>query len=319
MIRTLLASAASAVWLTAAAQTAPDYPARPIRLIVIHAAGSSSDTFARLIAKQLNYSQGPVVVDNRPGASGILAMETVAKAPPDGYTLILSNEAALGIAPSVQRNLPYDPTADFAPITRVAASCYVLIANPAVQAGSMAEFVRLAKSRPGSINFGSSGHGGQLAGELLKTMASIDIVHVPYKNAPQALADLLGGQVQVVFVGLPLALPHVKAGKARALGVTTTRRFAALAEVPAIAEAGLHGYSAEPWWAILAPAKTPRPIVSKLNADIVAALRTPQIRESFAQHGAEPIGDTPEQFADRIQTEISKWAKVVKDAGVRVE
>lgn len=313
---------ASAGSMAAAAQLTPDYPTKPIRVIVVHGPGASSDIFARLVGQKLsdNWAQ-PVVVDNRPGAGGILAMEITKSAPPDGYTLVVTTEGMLGIAPSIYRKLSYDAVKDFVAITRLAASAYVLLVNPAVPATSVSELIQLAKSNPGKINFASGGIGTgvHFAGELLKSMASINMVHVSYKSSPQALTDLLGGHVQVLFAGVPVALPHVKTGRARALGVTTAHRTAALPEVPTIAEAGLPGYLVEPWWGMLAPAGTPKPIVTKLSTEIISILKTRQMREGLAQSGAEPIGDTPAQFAERIKAEMEKWAKVAREAGVRIE
>ncbi|MBI3041520.1 MAG: tripartite tricarboxylate transporter substrate binding protein [Betaproteobacteria bacterium] len=307
---------------TVAASTERDYPSKPIRLILPHGAGSSADIFARLIGQKLsdNWST-PVVVDNRPGAGGTLGMQIAAKATPDGYTLVLTQVGSLAINPSIYKTIGYDTVKDFAPITRLAAAPFVLVVHPAVLAKSVAELIRIAKSKPDELNLasGGSGTGIHLAGELFKSMAAINIVHVPYKGAPPALTALLGGEVQMMFGGLPLVLPHVKSAKLRALGVTTSYRAAALPKVPTIAEAGLPDYVVEPWWGVLAPAGIPKSIVAKLNRGIVGILQTPQTKAVFAHHGAELIGDTPAQFAERIKAEMEMWAKVVKESGVRVE
>lgn len=302
--------------------TSSGYPNKPVRIVVPQTPGSSADFFARVTGERLNEKWNvPVVIDNRPGAGGNIAMETVAKATPDGYTLTLTTEGTLAISPHLYRKLPYDTFKDFSPITRVAAAPYILIINPSVPAKSVKELITLAKAKPGTINFASGGNGTgtHLSGEMFKVMAAINIIHVPYKGASLGLTDVVGGQVQMMFVGLPASLGQIKAGKLRPLGVTTRKRSQILPEVPTIAEGGLADYEVEPWWGVLAPAETPRVVVNKLYADIGEVLKTPTFKEKLAAQGAEPIGDTPVQFQSVIKTEFGKWGKVIKSADVRIE
>lgn len=298
------------------------YPARPVRVLVPQTPGSSADFFARAVSERLQDKWGvPVVVDNRPGAGGAISLELLKQATPDGHTLTLTTEGALAIIPHLYPNPRYDTLKDFAPVTRVASAPYVLIVHPALPAKSVKELVALAKARPGRINFASGGNGTgtHLSGELFKAMAGINIVHVPYKGASLGMTDVMSGQVQMMFTGVPTALAQVRAGRLRALAVTTTRRTQVLAEVPTVSEGGLAGYEVAPWWGVLAPAGTPRNVIQKLHADVVDVLKQGALAKQFAVQGAEPIGDSPAQFASVLKAEYDKWGKVVKDAGVRAQ
>jgi tripartite-type tricarboxylate transporter receptor subunit TctC len=301
---------------------AQEYPSKPIRLVVPFAAGGATDVLARLVGERLTASLGQqVVVDNRPGAGGNIGSDIVARAEPDGYTILMGAVGTHAINPSLYPKMPYDPVKDFAPVTLVASVPNVLVVNPEVPAKSVQELIDLAKAKPGELNFASSGNGTSihLSGELFKAMTGTDIVHVPYKGSGPAVTDLLGGQVQMMFDNMPSSLPHVKAGKLRALGVTSAKRSPALPEVPTIAEAGVPGYDATSWFGILAPAGTPEPVVTRLQGAIVQALGEPEMRQRMADLGAEPVGDTPAEFGQFIAAEIAKWAKVVNDAGVKLE
>ena len=301
---------------------AQGYPSQPIKLIVPFTAGGTTDILARTIGQKLGESlRQPVIVDNRPGAGGNIGADLVAKAKPDGYTLVMGTIGTQSINASLYSKMPYDSAKDFAPITLVAIVPNVLVVNPTVPAKSVAELIALAKSKPGALNFASSSTGGSphLSGEMFKQMAGVDIAHVPYKGSAPAITDLLGGQVQLMFDNLPSALPQVKAGKLRALAVTSARRSPAAPDLPTIAEAGVPGYEVDSWFGILAPAGTPREIVNKLNAEIVKILQMPDVKERLSEQGAVPVGDTPEHFAEHIRKETVKWAKVVKASGARAD
>jgi tripartite-type tricarboxylate transporter receptor subunit TctC len=290
--------------------------------VVPFAAGGATDVLARLVGERLTASLGQqVVVDNRPGAGGNIGSDIVARAEPDGYTILMGAVGTHAINPSLYPKMPYDPVKDFAPVTLVASVPNVLVVNPEVPAKSVQELIDLAKAKPGELNFASSGNGTSihLSGELFKAMTGTDIVHVPYKGSGPAVTDLLGGQVQMMFDNMPSSLPHVKAGKLRALGVTSAKRSPALPEVSTIAEAGVPGYDATSWFGILAPAGTPEPVVTRLQGAIVQALGEPEMRQRMADLGAEPVGDTPAEFGQFITAELAKWAKVVNDAGVKLE
>jgi tripartite-type tricarboxylate transporter receptor subunit TctC len=298
------------------------FPARAVRIVVPQTPGSTVDVFARLVGERLNEKWGvPVPVDNRPGAGGAISMETVAKAAPDGYTLTLTTEGMLTIVPHLQRELRYSALNDFAPITRVASAPYVLVVNPSLPAASVQELIAYARAKPGQINFASGGNGTgtHLSGELFKTMAHIGIVHVPYKGASLGLTDVIGGQVQMMFTGAPAALAQIRAGKLKALAVTTQKRSPVLPDVPTVSESGLPGFEVAPWWGVLAPAGTPRSVVQKLYTDISEVLKTDALKQQLGKQGAEPIGDTPEQFSATLRAEYDNWGKVVKEAGIRIE
>ncbi len=302
----------------AAAQSG--YPSRPVRLVVPSAAGGGTDTVARVIAQKLSESLGQqFIVDNRPGAGQMIGTESVAKSPPDGYTLLMS-ASTLALNPIMYKKVPYDAVRDFAPVTQVASLPAVLLVHPSLPVKTVPELIALAKRRPGQIDFASAGIGTlpQISVELLKSMAGINLVHIPYKGSAPGMIALLSGQVSVMVPNLFTSLPHIRAGKLRALGVTTAKRVDALPELPAIAET-VPGYEFSQWYGVLAPAGTPREIVARLHVEIARTLRLPELRARLAHDGAEPVGSTPEDFAALIRSETVKWAKVVKAAGIRPE
>jgi tripartite-type tricarboxylate transporter receptor subunit TctC len=304
------------------ADNVADFPNRPVRMIVPSTPGGSVDTLARTVGARLSERwKQQVVVDNRAGAGGIIGAETVARALPDGYTLIMATIASMATNVSLKRELPYDPVKDFAPVTLVAAQQLVLLVHPGVAAKSVPDLIQLAKKKTAQLTFASagSGTGGHLSGELFKLLAGIDMLHVPYKGVAPALVDVISGQVTMTFSSILSGTPHVKSNRLRALGVTATRRSPALPDVPTIAEAGVPGYESSTWYGVLGPKAMPRPVVMKLNRDIVAVLNVPELRERLQNEGAEPVGNTPEQFGDFIRTEIVKWAKVFKAAGIKPE
>ena len=301
---------------------AQSYPSRPVRLVVPFPAGGTTDILARAMAEKLSGALGQqFVVDNRPGAGGNIGSDIVAKSQPDGYTLLMGTVGTHAINPSLYPKMPYDHVKDFVPVVLVAGVPNVLVVNPTVPAKTVAELIALAKEKPGTINFASSGNGTSihLSGELFKLLAGVQIAHVPYKGSAPALTDLIGGQVQIMFDNLPSALPHIKGGKLRALAVTSSKRAPALPDLPTIAESGVAGFEASSWFGILAPAATPRDIVQRINAEANKALHAPDMREKLLAQGAEAVGNSPEFFADSIRTETVKWAKVVKDSGARVD
>ncbi len=306
----------------ASVSAAQDYPLRPIRMIVPSTPGGSVDTLARTVGTHLSQRWGQqVVVDNRPGAGGAIAAETTAKAPPDGYTLIMATIASMATNVSLARSLPYDPVRDFAPVTQVASQQLVLLVHLSVAAKSPAELIQMAKAKPGQLSFASAGNGsgGHLSGELFKLLAGVDIVHVPYKGIAPALIDVMSGQVAMTFASVISATPPIKSGKVRALAVTGAHRSPALAEIPTMAESGVRGYEASTWYGVLAPKATPRAIVMKLHDEIVAILKLPEVKDRLLNEGAEPVGNTPEQFGEFIKAEIAKWGKVIKAAGIKAE
>lgn len=305
-----------------ASASSAEFPLKPVRVMVPQTPGSSADFFARLIGEMLSDTwKVPVVIDNRSGAGGIVAMDAVAKSNADGYTLAMTTEGTVAILPHLYKNLPYSTFSDLAPITRVAAAPYILILHPSVQAKSVKELIAYAKAKPGEINFASGGNGTgtHLSGELFKMMSATNIVHVPYKGASLGLTDVIGGQVQMMFVGLPPAVAHIRAGRLRALGVTTRNRNFLVPEVPTVAEGGLPGYEVEPWWGVLAPAKTPASILARLNADLSQIVATAVYKQRLASQGAEPVADTPAEFRKVIKAEYEKWDRVIKSADVRVQ
>ena len=316
----LAAAALAGIAGTASAQSA--YPNKPLRFIVPFAAGGPTDVLARVIGQKLGESLGqPVVVENRPGAGGNIASDYVAKAPPDGYTLILGTVGTHAINASLYSKLPFDTARDFAPIALVASATIVMVVHQSVPAATVKEFVALAKSRPHPFSMASPGSGTpqHLAGELFKTVTAVDMAHIPYKGAAPALNDILGGQVSVGFVSLPAALPHVKAGKLRALGVTAAKRSVVAPDVPTIAESGAPGYEVENWYGVLAPAGTPREIVNRLNAEIIKLLHAKDVKELLNNQGFEVLQSTPDQFAAFSKTEFEKWAKLVKLSGATAD
>jgi tripartite-type tricarboxylate transporter receptor subunit TctC len=318
----LFFSAAALATLTGAASAQPAYPNKPLHMIVPFSAGGPSDVLARAIGQKLGDNLGqPVIIENRPGAGGNIASDYVAKSPPDGYTLMIATVGTHAINASLYSKLPFDTVRDFAPVALVASATIILVAHPSVPAKTVKELVALAKSKPNQLSYASPGSGTpqHLAGELLDTVTGIEMMHVPYKGAAPALNDLLGGQVSLGFVSLPAALPHVKAGKLRALGVTAAKRSDVAPDVPTIAEAGVPGYEVENWYGVLAPAGTPKEIVNKLNAEILKLLKTKEVKELLDNQGFEILQSSPEQFAAFNKTELVKWAKLVKLSGAKAD
>ena len=318
----LLFASTAALAQSASTGSGQAYPDKAVRMVVPFAAGAgSNDIMARLVAQKLSDNFGQqVVVDNRPGASGIIGTDIVAKAQPDGYTVLMMS-LTLTVNPSLFKKLPYNTEKDLTPVTAVASAPLMLVTHPSLPVKSVREFIAYAKANPGKLNFGSGGPGTtpHLAGEMLKTMAGIQVIHVPYKGGAPALADLVGGQIQFMCENIPGTLPFVKAGRLRALAITDTKRSPLLPEMPTLDESGLKGYEIVGWNGLFVPAGTPPAIVNKLHAAVVKALALPDVRERLATMGADGIGNTPQQFTAFIKSEIAKWAKVVKDAGIRIE
>lgn len=308
-----------AVAAAAATAQAQSFPAKPVRLIVPFAPGGSTDIVARVLGTELNRMWGqPVLVDNRAGGSTVIGTEIVAKAPPDGHTLLVT-PAPFTIVPSLAAKLPYDPQKDFEPITLINTTPLVVVVHPAVPARNIKDLVALAKSKPGALNYGSSGSGGSnhLAGELFNAMAGVKMVHVPYKGNAPALQDLVGGHVDAVFNGLTSALPLIKGGKLRALGMTSLKRSPALPEVPTLDEQGLKGFLAVAWNGLTAPAKTPKSIVDKINADVLKVVRAPELVEKLKAEGSDPVGSSVDAYAKFLRDEIAKWNKVIRAANIK--
>ena len=308
--------------MSASLAYAQDYPNKPVRMVVPFPPGGTTDILARAVGQKLSESWGQqVVIDNRPGAGGNIGTDIVAKSPADGYTLLMGTVGTHSITASLYGKLPFDPIKDFAPVTLVASVPNVLVVNSTVDSRSVKELIALAKSKPGQLAFASSGNGTSihLAGELFKSMTGTAMLHIPYKGSAPAIAELLGGQTNMMFDNLPSAMPHIKSGRLRALAVTSVRRSPALPDIPTIAETGISGYEASSWFGVLAPAGTPKDVVAKIQGDIAKALNAPEIKERLSGQGAEPVGNTPEQFAEHIKAESAKWAKVVKDSGAKVD
>lgn len=294
-----------------------DYPVKPVRFISPFSAGGGTDTVARALAQRLSETMGRTfIVDNRSGADGIIGTEVGARAPADGYTLLVANLGTFCLAPNL-RKVGYDPLKDFAPVTQVTASSTVLVVNPSLQVRNVKELVALAKAKPGQLNYGASSTATALPMEMLKQMAGVNLNHVPYKGTGPALIAIMSGEVQVMFGGAINTVPQVKNGKIRALAVAGDRRAKALPDIPTIAESGFPGYEANSWNGIVAPAGTPRAIVTKLNGAIVKVLQSPDLRETLTADGAEPVSNTPEQFAALIRGCHAKWAKVIKASGLK--
>jgi tripartite-type tricarboxylate transporter receptor subunit TctC len=298
------------------------YPTKPVRLVLGFPAGTNVDVLARPIAQRMSEIVGhPVIVDNRPGATGLIANEFVAKAPPDGYTLLVAPGSSLTSTPHLKLRMPYDALKDFAPIIQINSFPQVLIVNPTVPAKTVKELIAIARSRPGVLTFGSSGTGSafHLAGELFKSMAKIDMLHVPYKGGNVALNDLLGGRLDLMFYSLAIANPQITAGKLRAIAVTGLKRDPLLPNVPTVDESGLKGYEITGWHGFLAPAATPAEVVSRLNATIAKILGTTEIRQLWASQGMEVVVNTPEQFTQRIRADYEKYGRIVKTVGIPAE
>jgi tripartite-type tricarboxylate transporter receptor subunit TctC len=308
------------VFALAAASAHAAYPEKAVRLIVPYPPGGLTDAVARAVAKALSDRvQQPVVVENIAGGGGNIGADKAAKSPADGYTLYIGNNATVGLNTLMYKQLAFDPMADLAPIALIAESQTVLVVNPSLPAKSVAELIALAKSKPGQLNFGSTGTGGlsHLVGEFFNSGAGVRMTHIPYKGTGPALTDLLGGQIQVMFNDT--ALPHIQSGKLRALAVTGAKRWPQLPDVPTLAELGMPGYETYNWFGILAPAKTPAAIVTRLNRELVAVMQDPAMKAWMEARGAEAVTSTPEEFAAYIKKDLAKWARVVKEAGITPE
>jgi len=307
--------------LSATTAIAQSFPAKPVKIIVPSTPGDGSDILARSIAQKLTERWGQsVIVENRPGAGGVVGTEASAKSPADGYTVIMGNAGSHAINQALYPKLSYDVVRDFAPITLVASAPNVFVVNPSVPARTVAEFIALAKKEPGKYSFASGGNGSSahLNGEMLKSFAGIEMTHVPYKGSSPAITDVIAGQVQLMIGNLPPILPFIKSGKVRALGVTTTTRFAATPDVPPISET-VPGYESLAWFGLFAPAATPKDILTKWHGDVVAVLALPEIRERVAQLGFDVVGNTPEAYAALVRGDIAKWQKVVKASGAKAD
>ena len=317
----VLAGAAFCASQPALAQSTSAYPAKPIHIVVTFTSGGAPDILARLIGDKLSATWGqPVIVDNKPGAGGNIGADFVAKAAPDGYNLVLGTVGTHSINGALYQNMPYDMTRDFAPVTLLASTPNMLVVNNNVPAKNLKEFIDLGK-KEGKMTFASSGSGTSIhvSCELFKTITGIDMQHIPYKGRASAIPDLLGGRVTMMFDNMPSSLPLVREGKLRALGVTSAKRSPAAPDIPTIAESGLPGFEAVSWFALFAPANTPRPIVDKLQAEVSKILKMPDVSKKLLDLGLEPSGSTPDELAAYQKTEIAKWSKVVKDSGAKVE
>jgi tripartite-type tricarboxylate transporter receptor subunit TctC len=304
------------------ANAQPAYPVKPIRLVVPFAPGGSTDTIARLIGQKLDEGLGQqVIIDNRPGAGGNLGVDYVAKSAPDGYTLIFGHVGTFGFGPSLYAKLPYDPIRDFAPVALFAMVPNMLVVHPSLPANNVRELVALARARPGQLNYGSSGNGSasHLATEYFKLLSKTDITAIPYKGTGPLVTDLIAGQTSLTITGVPPLYPHVQSGRLRALAVGSVKRLPLLPSLPTIAEAGVPDYESSTWFGPLAPAKTPREIIVRLNAELMKMLQRPDVRARFAAEGIEALGSTPEEFGTYIKSEIERWSRVIKAAHVRPE
>lgn len=306
--------------LFAAHAGAQDFPNKTIRIVVPFPPGGATDVVTRVVAQKLTDQFGrQVVAENRGGAGGILGCETVAKAAPDGYTLVMGTTGTHAINASLYPKLSYDPVRDFSPVTRTALLPNMIVAHPSVPAKNVRELIALAKKKPGELTYASSGSALYLSGALFTSMAGIELIHVPYKGGGQAMPALLSGEVALSFATVVSSLPHVKTGKLRSLGVTSAKRTPAAPEYPTVAESGLPGYEAVAWYGVLAPAATPRETVTRLNAEIVRALKLPEVQQLLLAQGAETVSDTPEQFASILKRDIAKWSEVVKKSGAKAD
>ena len=318
-LRDLFVVTAAAASSLALAQS---YPSKTVRMIVPFPPGGTTDILGRLAAQKLSEALGhQVIVDNRPGAGGNIGAELAAKSPADGYTLLAAPGSTLTIHPSLYAKLPFDPLRDFAPITMLAAVPNLLVVHPSLPVKSVKDLIALAKAKPGELNYASTGAGQSthLSMELFKNMAGVKITHVPYKGSAPAISDLMGGHVLLMFDNMPSALPQAKAGKLRGVAVSTSKRSPVMPSVPTVSESGLPGFEVSVWFSVLAPANTPREIIDRLNAVLVKALHTPDMRERLASQGGEAIGNTPEAFAAQMKADIAKWAKVVRDSNIKLD
>lgn len=317
---TLMALSFCAFGQNSKAGTAAAFPTKPMRIIVPFVPGGSTDILARLVAQKLTEAfNRQVIVDNRPSAGGIVGVQMVATATPDGHTLLMGHIGTLAVNPTLFTNLPYDAVKDFQPITMVATVPNMLTVNPGLPARNVKELLAFARSKPGSLNYASGGNGSaaHLAMEYFKFLAKVDFMHIPYKGTGPALTDVMAGNVSLVITGVPPQLANVRAGRLRALGVSTAKRLAILPEFPTIAEAGVPGYEAVQWYGILAPTGTPQDVVAKIREEIVKAINSKEVREKLASEAAEPVGNAPEEFRAFIKKEIARWAPVIKASGAR--
>ena len=308
--------------LLGAGGAAAQYPAKPARIVVPATAGDGSDVLARTLARAMGESLGQqFVIENKPGAGGSIGADTVAKAAPDGYTLFLGNGSSHGVTPGLYPRLPYDSVNDFAPVALISTAANLLVTNAGMPAATYADFARLAREQPGRVSIASAGNGSlsHLSVELLKSMAKLDLLHVPYKGAAPGVADVAGGQVQAMIINIPTVIPLIQAGKLKPLAVTSSKRAASQPAVPTLAESGLPGYETLAWFGLLAPAKTPPEIVAQLHREVQKALARPDVRETLARLGSEPSGIGPADFMSFIKSEIAKYSKIIKDAGIKVE
>ncbi len=302
--------------------TAQTWPVKPVKIVVPFSPGGFADSGARAISDKLAARLGQsVVIENRVGASGNIGAEAVAKSAPDGYTLLLGFDGTMVINPHVFAKIPFDTLRDFAPVTKLGDAPSLVVAHPSVPANDLRELIALAKAKPGSLSYGTSGTGNtpHLVGEMLNLRAGTDFQHIPYKGGAQAIADAVGGQIPLVFTAIASAQGFLRAGKLKALGVTSTARVAALPDVPTFIESGLPDFVVNSWIGILAPAKTPRPIVERLQRDIAAVLKDPDVQARYAVLGNEPVGNTPDEYAAQIKTDLAHWGVIVKRAGIRIE
>ena len=298
---------------------AQSYPAKPVRMLIGFAPGGGTDIVARSLSPRLAEALGQqIIIDNRPGANGIIAADLAAKAAPDGYTLLMA-PGNYAFAPAMNAKLPFDMTTAFAPVSQLAETPLLVVVHPSLPAKNIAQLVALAKSHPDKLSYASGGIGGagHLASELFRTLAQIDLVHVPYKGTGAAISDLVGGQVPLCICTLPSVLPHAKSGRLRALAVTTVRRATAAPDIPTVAEAGVPGYEMSQWYGLLAPAGTPAPVIERLNAEISKALKHPESRSRLQAEGADPVGSSPQEFGAFFKSEIAKWTLIVQKAGIR--
>ncbi|WP_287879809.1 tripartite tricarboxylate transporter substrate binding protein [Acidovorax sp.] len=318
----VLASLAAGTAALPGAALAQTYPTKPISIVVPFSAGGTTDILARLVGQYLSTELGqPVVVENKAGAGGNIGGQYAAKAAADGYTLFMGTVGTHAINASLYKKMPFDPIKDFAPLTRVANVPNLLVVNPKQPFKTVPEMIAYAKANPGKINFGSPGNGASphLSGELFKSLAKVDLTHIPYKGSAPAVTDLLGNQIAIMFDNMPSVIPHVRSGKLRAIAITTSKRSAELPDVPTIAEAGVPGYEAMSWFGMFAPAATPKPVLDKLTGALAKVLANPEVKKKIADQGGEPVNETPAQFATFIKSESAKWGKVVKESGASLD
>ena len=316
-----LACAALAAAAAGAAFAQAGYPSKPVRLVVPSSAGGGTDIVARIIAPELSKRLGQqVVIDNRPGAGTMIGIEVAAKSPPDGYTLLMGL-STLAINSALYKKVPYDPVRDFAPITVAVTSASILVVHPSLPVKTLKELISFARARPGQLNYASAGIGTypQMTYELFLSMAKLKMVHIPYKGTAPAMIDMLAGQVATMAATVLTGLPHIRTGRLRPLGITSAKRNAVVPDIPTVAEGGLPGYESVQWYAVLAPAQTPRNIIAKLHTELVQVLHSPEIKKRFAADAAETVGNTPEEFARHIRSELDKWEKVAREAGIQPE